>query len=63
MNPLPPDFGYHSKETIMESLQLLFLALAFFIGLAAGWWSYRYTLKRDPARLEELAAKLRKVRE
>jgi len=63
MNPLPPDFGYHSKETIMDSLNILILGLAFLIGLGVGWWSYRYTLKRDPARLEELAAKLRKVRE
>ena len=47
----------------MDSLNILILGLAFLIGLGVGWWSYRYTLKRDPARLEELAAKLRKVRE
>lgn len=48
----------YTKETVMESLNLLGLALAFLFGLFVGWWSYRYTLKRDPDRLEELAKKI-----
>lgn len=49
---------FYTKETVMESLHILALAFAFFVGLLAGWWSYRYTLKRDPDRLEELAKKI-----
>lgn len=54
----PPELETYTKETVMESLNLLGLALAFLFGLFVGWWSYRYTLKRDPAKLEELAKKI-----
>lgn len=36
------------------------LLIGFVIGAAVGAWGYRYLLKRDPARLEALADKLRR---
>lgn len=61
MMPIDPDFGQHSKGTIMESLNIVGYILSFAIGLLAGWWTYRYTLRNNPDKLQELAEKFKKV--
>jgi hypothetical protein len=45
----------------MDGLSILFLTLAFVAGLAFGAMGYRYLLKRDPAKLEEMAKKAKEL--
>lgn len=54
-----PETLIYSQEVIMESLGILGLALAFVVGFGLGCVAYRYTLKRDPEKLEALAAKIK----
>lgn len=45
----------YTKEDIMTGLQIIGYVLVFVVGAAAGAWGYRYTLKRDPEKLEAWA--------
>jgi len=49
--------------SIITSLGLLWPAIYISIGVCIGWWSMRYYLKRDPARVEALAQQDKKLGE
>ena len=59
--PIEPDILIHNPETVMESIKIFGYLLAFAIGMAAGFWTYRYTLKKNPAKLEKLAAEAKRL--
>jgi hypothetical protein len=44
-------------------MELIPIAIAFVGGLAAGAAGYRYMLKRDPAKLEAWAKKIKEARQ
>ena len=47
--------------SVIASADLLGPALIFFFGALVGAWFYRYTLKRDPAKLELWAKELNEL--
>ena len=50
-----PESVTYTLESIMDGLNILFLAVAFAVGLGLGAAGYRYFLKRDPEKLERFA--------